>query len=93
MNVSNLGSSVTKSINKEVLLSTMKPGESGVVSDIRTTHVELKSRLLTFGLVKDTIVLMKSIAPLGDPISIEVRGFCLSLRKVEADAVIIAIQE
>lgn len=87
-----LGSSVANSIQKEVLLSKMKPGESGVVIDIKTAHIELKSRLLTFGLVKDTLVLMKSIAPLGDPVSIEVRGFCLSLRKVEADAVVIAIQ-
>ena len=39
------------------------------------------------GLTPGTCFTLKRLAPLGDPVEIEVRGFSLSLRKTEADAV------
>ncbi|NIZ46430.1 FeoA family protein [Entomospira nematocerorum] len=46
-------------------------------------------RLLTLGLTKNATVVLKQIAPLGDPVKVGVRGFDLSLRKDEADSLIL----
>ncbi|NIZ18969.1 FeoA family protein [Entomospira culicis] len=46
-------------------------------------------RLLTLGLTKDEIVTVKQVAPMGDPVKVGVRGFNLSLRKDEAQALIL----
>ncbi|MEB3827900.1 FeoA family protein [Phormidium sp. CCY1219] len=48
-----------------------------------------KRKLLAMGLTPGTEFVVKRHAPLGDPIEIEVRGFRLSLRKAEAEALII----
>lgn len=77
-------------MQKERYLHTLHPGEEGVITKIETLNSELKLRLLTLGLVPDTRVYLKNRAPLGDPLSIEVRGFCLSLRKSEAEAVLLS---
>lgn len=44
-------------------------------------------KLSNLGLTPGTRFRLKRLAPLGNPVEIEVRGFSLSLRKVEADAV------
>jgi ferrous iron transport protein A len=73
----------------EKLLSSLKPGQSGFVSSIISfpndnSKRELRFKILALGLVPGTPVEVKSIAPFGDPITIEVRGTRLSLRKSEA---------
>jgi Fe2+ transport system protein FeoA len=45
------------------------------------------------GLVKGTEIVMVRKAPLGDPIEFQVKGYNLSLRKVEADNVFVTIGE
>jgi ferrous iron transport protein A len=45
-----------------------------------------KRKLLAMGLTPGTEIVVTRHAPLGDPTEIEVRGFRLSLRKGEADA-------
>jgi Fe2+ transport system protein FeoA len=68
-------------------LSLLKPGEEGFIEDVLSTHRELKFRVLSLGLVKGTQVKVLNVAPLGDPITIEVRGSQLSLRKDEASII------
>lgn len=46
-----------------------------------------RRRLLEMGLLPGTCVVVKSVAPLGDPIELLVRGACLSIRKEEAATV------
>jgi ferrous iron transport protein A len=48
-----------------------------------------KGKLLSMGLTPGTEFTVIRVAPLGDPVEIQVRGFHLSLRKQEADALII----
>lgn len=74
----------------EITLNTLQPGESGIVESILTTDPKLKMRLLELGLLKGTTVEMIRYAPLGDPIEIKMRGYRLSIRKEEADSVIIS---
>lgn len=45
-----------------------------------------RQKLLSMGLTKGTDFTLKKIAPMGDPVDIEVRGYQLTLRKAEADA-------
>ena len=48
-----------------------------------------KMKLLSLGLTKGTEVLTVKTAPFGDPMEIELRGYRLSLRKAEAENVLI----
>jgi ferrous iron transport protein A len=48
-----------------------------------------KGKLLSMGLTPGTEFTVVRVAPLGDPIEIVVRGFHLSLRKQEADALVV----
>jgi ferrous iron transport protein A len=67
-------------------LSDLKPGESGTVHKVEGDKV-VRRRMLDMGLVNGAAVQVKRVAPLGDPIEFEVRGYSLSLRKSEAQAI------
>lgn len=64
-------------------------GESAVVRKL-TGDGAVKRRIMDMGLTKGTEVRVHKVAPLGDPIEVTVRGFELSLRKDEADHVLVA---
>ncbi len=49
----------------------------------------LKRRIMDMGLTKGATVHVRKVAPLGDPIEVTVRGYELSLRKDEAQNVIV----
>ena len=61
-------------------------GTSGVVKKITVTG-PLKQRLLDMGITKGTKVKVIKIAPLGDPIEIELRAYNLSVRKSDAETI------
>ena len=44
----------------------------------------LRCRLLDMGLIPKTNVRLQKIAPMGDPIEIQIRGYELTLRKADA---------
>ncbi len=52
---------------------------------------KVKRRLLDMGMVAGTAVVMKAIAPLGDPLEIIIKGYRLSLRKHEAALILIEV--
>ncbi|MBM3514039.1 MAG: ferrous iron transport protein A [Alphaproteobacteria bacterium] len=68
-------------------LGALQPGESGRVVALGKTDRQYRERLLSFGLTPGTTFDVVRMAPLGDPIEIRVRGFALSLRRGEAQAV------
>ncbi len=47
----------------------------------------LKRRIMDMGLTKGTELFVRKVAPLGDPIELHVRGFELSVRKLEAEQI------
>ena len=49
----------------------------------------LKRRIMDMGVTKGVEVLVRRVAPLGDPIEVTVRGYELSLRKDEAANMIV----
>ena len=64
-------------------LSKLRIGEVGRVICINTDNDKLKRRMLDMGITSGVLVKVKKVAPLGDPISIELRGYELCLRKID----------
>jgi Fe2+ transport system protein FeoA len=69
-------------------LADLKAGETGRVLEIRAKE-PLALHILEIGLVTGVKIRYLRSAPLGGPIQVEVDGFLLSLRKNEAEAVLI----
>jgi len=67
-------------------LKEMQIKDSGTVAGYSTTDRAYRQKLLRMGLVKGAEFTVMRKAPLGDPIEIELRGFRLTLRGSEADA-------
>ncbi|MCQ4637977.1 ferrous iron transport protein A [Anaerovorax odorimutans] len=44
-----------------------------------------KRRIMDMGITRGTEIFVRKVAPLGDPIEVNVRGYELSLRKSEAE--------
>lgn len=47
----------------------------------------VKRRIMDMGITKGVEIFVRKVAPLGDPIEITVRGYELSLRKVDAESI------
>jgi len=69
-------------------LSELKIGESGVIHSFENDEIFLK--LMEMGCIPGELIRVEQIAPLGDPISIAVAGYQLSLRMNEADSIFIS---
>ncbi|MBI1939297.1 MAG: ferrous iron transport protein A [Ignavibacteriales bacterium] len=48
---------------------------------------ETKKRIIEMGVTPGVIIEVERVAPLGDPIEVKVRGYHLSLRKIEAEGI------
>ncbi len=68
-------------------LSDLKMGESGIIHSFENDEIFLK--LMEMGCIPGELITVEQIAPLGDPISISVAGYQLSLRMNEADSIFI----
>ena len=65
-------------------LSNLKPGQACTVAGFEQGNTQYRNKLLALGLTRGTRLTVHKIAPLGDPVEVEARGFRLSLRKAEA---------
>jgi ferrous iron transport protein A len=66
-----------------IKLSELRAGATGHVRRVEGID-DIGQRLLEMGLTPGTAVRMVGTAPLGDPLELEVRGYRLSVRKLEA---------
>ncbi|MEY8320038.1 FeoA domain-containing protein [Lachnospiraceae bacterium 46-61] len=69
-------------------LKDAKIGETVTVLKLRGEAV-FKRRIMDMGITKGTDIFIRKVAPLGDPIEINVRGYELSLRKMDAEMILI----
>jgi ferrous iron transport protein A len=69
-----------------VLLKNLAVGDRARVLGFAATGSAYRRKLLSLGLTPGVELSVTRVAPLGDPVEIRVRGFALSLRKDEADA-------
>ena len=67
-------------------LKTVKIGEVVKVVKINGEGA-IKRRIMDMGITKGVEIYVRKVAPLGDPIEISVRGYELSLRKVDAEMI------
>ena len=49
----------------------------------------LKRRIMDMGITKGTSIFVRKVAPLGDPVEITVRGYELSIRKGDAENILV----
>ena len=64
-------------------LSELKIGSSALITDVGGDSA-LRRRLLDMGLTPKTKVMVRKVAPLGDPIELYLRGYELTIRKDDA---------
>lgn len=68
------------------LLSEFTVGKSGKIKSV-SGEGRIRRRLFDMGVTPGAELTMRKVAPLGDPIEITLRGYELTLRKVEASCV------
>ncbi len=69
-------------------LESLKPGEAGIVLQVQRKGSN-SSDLMEMGLTPGTRVKLVKFAPLGDPMELDVRGYHLSVRRIEAKNILI----
>jgi len=72
-----------------VSMGVLQVNDKGKVVGYAKGAKTYRSKLLAMGLTKGTEFTVTRVAPLGDPIEIRLRGFNLSLRKEEADILLV----
>ena len=73
-----------------VRLSEMKPGQEGIIKEFNSNEIFLK--LMEMGCVPGEKILLEQIAPLGDPVSVSISGYHLSLRLNEAEHIFVELK-
>ena len=74
-----------------VKLSKLKPGQEGIIREFNNNDIFLK--LMEMGCVPGEKILLEQVAPLGDPISVSVSGYHLSLRLNEAEHIMVELND
>lgn len=67
-------------------LKQLNVGETGKVKKLYGEGA-VKRRIMDMGITKGVEVYIRKVAPLGDPIEVNVRGYELSIRKADADMI------
>jgi len=69
-------------------LSETRPGDTVVVRKVEGKGPTMR-RIMDMGITKGCKIIIRKVAPLGDPIEITVRGYELSLRKADASTILV----
>jgi ferrous iron transport protein A len=69
-------------------LTSVPLGTAATVAEIKVPPAG-RARLMEMGLLVGTRVELVRFAPLGDPVEIKVRGYNLTLRKSEAEQILV----
>ena len=70
-------------------MKTLREAKIGDTVKVVKLHGEgpVKRRIMDMGITKGVDVFVRKVAPLGDPVEVTVRGYELSLRKVDAEMI------
>ena len=69
-------------------LKQVKCGETVTVQKLQGEG-PVKRRIMDMGITKGTSIFVRKVGPLGDPVEVTVRGYELSLRKADADMILV----
>jgi ferrous iron transport protein A len=72
-------------------MKTLKDVKVGDTATVVKLHGEgpVRRRIMDMGITKGTQVYVRKVAPFGDPIEVNLRGYELSLRKADAEMIIV----
>ena len=72
-------------------MTTLKEAKIGSTCTVVKLHGEgaIKRRIMDMGITKGVEVYVRKVAPLGDPVEVTVRNYELSIRKADAEMVLI----
>ena len=73
-------------------LDQFKIGETGLIKKVEGEG-RLRRRLFDMGVTPGATVYLRKKAPLGDPLEVTIRGYELTLRKSEAQLVVLEVEE
>jgi len=70
-------------------MKTLKDASIGQTVKVKklTGEGPVKRRIMDMGITKGVEIYVRKVAPLGDPVEVTVRGYELSLRKVDAEMI------
>ena len=70
-------------------MKTLRQAKVGETLTVRKLHGDgaVKRRIMDMGITKGVTVHVRKVAPLGDPVELNVRGYELSLRKQDAEMI------
>lgn len=71
-------------------LSEFSIGEKGIIAKVEGEG-RIRRRLFDMGVTPSAEIFLRKKAPLGDPLEITIRGYELTLRKQEADLIIMEV--
>ena len=77
---------------KQTSLADIKRGEHCIVLDVATEPAEMRSRLFALGVIPGSALEVLRFAPLGDPIQVKVSGSYISIRRTEAEIILVETQ-
>ena len=74
---------------EEISLKTLRQVKVGETVTVVKLHGEgaVKRRIMDMGITKGVQVYVRKVAPLGDPVEVNVRGYELSIRKNDAEMI------
>lgn len=72
-------------------MKTLKETKIGETVTVKKLNGDgpVKRRIMDMGITKGVEVYVRKVAPLGDPVEVTVRGYELSLRKADAEMVVV----
>lgn len=79
-------------MSKVVPLSKLKVGDEGIVDHVKGSGAT-RRRLMDMGLVRGTEIKVVRTSPLGDPVEFRLRDYSLTLRKKEAELVLVTLSK
>lgn len=70
-------------------MKTLRDVKVGESAEVKKLHGEgaVKRRIMDMGITKGTALCVRKVAPLGDPMELNVRGYELSIRKADAEMI------
>ena len=72
-------------------MTTLKDVKCGLTVKVKKVEDAgpIRRRIMDMGITKGSEIYVRKVAPLGDPIEINIRGYELSLRKFDAEMIVI----
>jgi len=70
-------------------MKTLRQVKVGETAKVVKLHGEgaVKRRIMDMGITRGTEIFVRKVAPLGDPVEVNVRGYELSIRKADAEMI------